>query len=83
MLPQKQVSIDIFLNTNVKMMISNNYHMSCVKSEFTVFSSYYHWYMCIGILPKTWMQILYCFISICIMMFNAVDLLHQIQNFYF
>ena len=78
-IPVKPVPIDIFLGTNVKVIITRNYHISCVNSEATLSASHHHWYRCIRILNVKWMQMLIYLVSLIIILTNAIIICNQIK----
>ena len=78
-IPARQVSIDIFISTNVKVIVTKNYHVSCVNPEATLSAAHPHWYLCTGILPRKWMQALIYLISLLVILTNMIIIINQMK----
>ena len=78
----RQVSVHVFLNSYVQIIVSNSYHIFCVKPSITLSASPNYWHLCINILSKTWMKIFYYIISAFVITFNLVNIIIQIWKSY-
>ena len=77
--PAKRVSTNIFFDTYVKVIVTTNDHISCVNPEVTLSASYPYWYLCSGILPAKWMQILIFLVSLLIVFTSTINIYNQMK----
>ena len=77
------IRVNSFFSTNIKLIKTIDYKISCVSSANSFYTSYPAWYIsCSDILPRTLMKTMYISISILTICLNILSILLYIMKIY-
>ena len=77
----KTVDINTFTNLNIKLIITQSYHICCIAPSQTVCGAYQPWYIsCSDILPNFIMKIFFVIVSVLIIVLNTVSIILHIPT---